>query len=147
VEFDARLSPHPPQSSSSEPSSPAALILQSPYTSIKSLATVLVGPAARLMLPRLVTSSVIGRVRCPILFLHGKKDDLIPFGHSLELREMAHASRGTECVLWEDSGHDEWHHQSEMVVPVRDFLAAWVESVSRNPRKKKKKFHQRSQFF
>ncbi len=47
----------------------------------------------------------IGQVRCPILFIHGQKDSLIPFWHSEKLYEQAKEPK--TLYLVENAGHND----------------------------------------
>ncbi len=47
----------------------------------------------------------IRNVKCPTLFIHGKKDKLIPTEHSLELFERCRATR-KKLVVPEDMEHN-----------------------------------------
>jgi fermentation-respiration switch protein FrsA (DUF1100 family) len=62
---------------------PFALILMSAYTTIKAVAQNMVGS----MLGYLVANHFnnlekITKVQCPVMFIHGKADPLIPCAHS-----------------------------------------------------------------
>jgi len=63
---------------------PAALILQSTFTSLRAM-------AARFMLPGFLVAdpfdnlSVVSRLDVPLLIVHGRQDDLIPFSHAEQL--------------------------------------------------------------
>jgi fermentation-respiration switch protein FrsA (DUF1100 family) len=59
----------------------------------------------------------IGRVRCPILFMHGRADGIIPFQHGLKLYERANPAK---MSLWVDGAH---HNDFEMVAGKRYFSA------------------------
>jgi abhydrolase domain-containing protein 17 len=62
---------------------PSALILISAYTSIHSLVEHLIGKWAQfLVADRFKNLEYIKKVNCKVLFLHGKKDKLIPYEHS-----------------------------------------------------------------
>jgi pimeloyl-ACP methyl ester carboxylesterase len=66
-----------------------ALILETPYLSIKRLVGELlpVLPTWLIRFP-LMTSDWIGKIKAPILLVHGKKDGLIPFSHSEDLLKL-----------------------------------------------------------
>jgi len=70
---------------------PAALILQSPYTSVYDYARERAGGflSALLVSERWPTRENVQRVGCPVLLIHGDKDEVIPFRHSTTLREDA----------------------------------------------------------
>ena len=87
---------------------PALLVLVTPYTSVERLATEQfpLVPAALLKYP-LRTDQLIGKVRSPILILHGDQDELIPFSHARELAEAAGA-RG-ELLRVDGAHHGDIH--------------------------------------
>jgi fermentation-respiration switch protein FrsA (DUF1100 family) len=60
---------------------PAALILESPFTSVQAMANATVPGAGYLFRTRYDTLGRIGRGRAPVLVLHGDADEVIPFAH------------------------------------------------------------------
>jgi|JI9StandDraft_1071089.scaffolds.fasta_scaffold148670_1 fermentation-respiration switch protein FrsA (DUF1100 family) len=57
----------------------AALILLSPYTSLKNAVKSLLGSwPSMLVRERFINEEMIKKVDCPTLFIHGKEDKLIP---------------------------------------------------------------------
>ena len=64
---------------------PNALLLMSPYTSIRDAAKALFGWASFLSVivyEKFRNIDTIKRARCPVFFLHGQKDTLVPHSHS-----------------------------------------------------------------
>ena len=62
----------------------SALVLLSPYTSLKQAVKTLLGTLASLIVrERFENIKLIERVRCPTLIIHGQKDDLIPESHAI----------------------------------------------------------------
>ncbi|MCI0347900.1 MAG: alpha/beta hydrolase [Acidobacteriales bacterium] len=59
----------------------------------------------------------IRNVRCPILFMHGRNDEVIPFRHGLKLYERANAPKTS---LWVEGAH---HNDFELVAGKRYFAA------------------------
>ena len=66
---------------------PAALILHSPYTSIRAIAKVYVGAASYLLADRWNTERNVVDVACPVLLIHGDLDEIIPHSHSFQLAQ------------------------------------------------------------
>lgn len=61
------------------------------------------------------------KTKCPILFIHGQVDTLIPFTHSLELKEVC--SCPVEVVLPEDMDHNRFDYEIDLLFPVKEFLS------------------------
>ena len=65
---------------------PSKLILETPFESIRAMAGTLIPPAlARFVPQRFDNLTKIGRVRSPVLFIHGDRDAIVPIGHSRTL--------------------------------------------------------------
>ena len=102
---------------------PYALLLMSPYTSIKEAAKSLLGWASFLSMivyEKFRNIDTIKKARCPVFFLHGQQDTLIPPSHSQEL----HAACPMECYLHlpEKMDHNEFQLDEDLVNPFKDFL-------------------------
>lgn len=71
--------------------SPAAVILQSPFTSLTALASARypMYPVSYLMDDKYDSLSKIKKVKAPLLILHGEKDTLVPIAHGKRLYEAA----------------------------------------------------------
>eukprot|EP00004_Rigifila_ramosa_P002318 TRINITY_DN12410_c0_g1_i1.p1 TRINITY_DN12410_c0_g1~~TRINITY_DN12410_c0_g1_i1.p1 ORF type:complete len:507 (+),score=102.08 TRINITY_DN12410_c0_g1_i1:173-1693(+) len=64
----------------------AAMVLVTPYTSLKAVVRSLLGrTAAFVFSERFDSVSAAVDVRCPTVLVHGEQDELIPFSHSREL--------------------------------------------------------------
>jgi fermentation-respiration switch protein FrsA (DUF1100 family) len=61
---------------------PGALILMSPYTSIKNVVKSKVGILSFLVAEHFDNLTLMSKVSCPTFIVHGQKDTLIPFEHS-----------------------------------------------------------------
>ena len=64
---------------------PNALCVVSSFTSIRAVANNLVGPLKYLLKERFNSKEYIKNVTCPILFVHGQSDPLIPYKETLLL--------------------------------------------------------------
>eukprot|EP01060_Flectonema_neradi_P018978 TRINITY_DN2595_c5_g1_i1.p1 TRINITY_DN2595_c5_g1~~TRINITY_DN2595_c5_g1_i1.p1 ORF type:complete len:558 (+),score=72.68 TRINITY_DN2595_c5_g1_i1:116-1675(+) len=90
------------------------LILKSPYTSWKDIVkfharrfAVLASIVACWMAERFNVENVIGKVTIPILILHGKRDDVIPYAHSSRLFGLAGSDPNSKSIhLFEHACHD-----------------------------------------
>ena len=82
---------------------PAALILQSSFTSVTRLARGYLVPAALVRDPY-DSLEALKSIRCPVLIVHGSRDRTIP---ASEARELHRAAPGSRLVLL-DRDHDDW---------------------------------------
>ena len=99
-----------------------ALISVSGFTSIRDAAESLVGGFLKLFVNERFTSvDYIKDVTCPILFIHGQKDALIPFSHSIKLKEACKCPY--EIHLPEEMTHNEFDYEEDLLQPVEEFLA------------------------
>lgn len=69
----------------------AAMILMSTYTSVRSFARGFLAPGF-LILDPFDNLSVVKRYRAPVLIVHGKHDDIIPYKHARTLNRFAENS-------------------------------------------------------
>jgi len=106
--------------------SPALLVLVTPYTSLGAIARLAYpwAPGALLRYP-LRTDDAIEAVRCPILLLHGTQDRLIPIGESRAL--LARATAPAELVAIEGATHNDVHE----FAPYLATLEARLDAVAR----------------
>ena len=100
----------------------------SPYTSIKEAAKSLLGWASFLSVivyEKFRNIDAIKKARCPVFFLHGQLDILIPCAHSQDM----HAACPTESYLHlpEKMDHNEFQLDEDLIEPFKDFLAKLVE--------------------
>jgi fermentation-respiration switch protein FrsA (DUF1100 family) len=90
------------------------LVLVSPYTSMVDLGRLVVGPLAPLVVPdRYDSLSKIGRVRMPIVILHGTRDEVIPVRMG---RALAAAAPGARYVEVPEARHNEFPGLDERLV-------------------------------
>lgn len=98
---------------------PAMLILQSAYLSIKDMASHVisnisfVGHLLSQIIPSFITEKFdnkkqIQQINCPIYFIHGELDELIPKEHSLKLYELAVMSTEKDIYIDNHSDHNVW---------------------------------------
>ena len=84
---------------------PTALVLHSPYTSIQDYAREKAGSAlgSLLVSERWPTKRHLARVKCPILLIHGDRDEVIPFRHALRLKKESKTYKAS-CALHVQKG-------------------------------------------
>jgi len=70
---------------------PDALILESTFTSLPDIAAALYPylPVRLLLRFEYNTAKYLGRVDCPVLIVHSRDDEMMPFSHGRQLFEMA----------------------------------------------------------
>jgi fermentation-respiration switch protein FrsA (DUF1100 family) len=96
---------------------PRAMILQSTFTSVKDM-------ARRFMLPGPLVAdpfdnfSVLKTLDVPVLIMHGRRDDLIPYGHAEKNRE---AARNAVFIAY-DCGHNDPPDPDVYWRDIHDFL-------------------------
>ena len=99
----------------------AALILQSPYRSIKTLAKELVGPIANVIMDRFDNEADIVNCHSPTLIIHGRQDELIPVRHASVLYDKCPAE--AKCLeIIEGVDHNAFHALDHIIRPVSTFL-------------------------
>ena len=97
------------------------LTLMSPFTSIKSVVESLVGKFFTFIVSERFTNlEYIKNVTSPILFIHGQKDDLIPFQHTLLLKDECKSP--FEVILPEEMNHNYFDFQEDLINPMKSFL-------------------------
>lgn len=98
-----------------------ALILESPFTSTVDIAkrTYFFMPVGLLMRDQFKSHDKIKNVKCPVLFLHGQKDTLIPIAFGRRLFEAATGEK--YFVEFEEAGHNDIYDY-EAPLHVLEFL-------------------------
>lgn len=111
---------------------PAALILQSPYTSIREVAKTMggaIGCLSNLLFDRFQTRRHLPYIDAPVLIMHGDRDEVIPFQHGCE----NHGSRegvpwATEMFVQKNCTHSEFNHRSHVTDPGRLFISKYCSA-------------------
>lgn len=87
--------------------SPDALVLQSTFTSIREMAKTMfpIGLLRPLMNVRFDSATLIRRVACPTLIIHGTRDTLVPFRMGQELFDLAPEPKAFYAVP--DAAHND----------------------------------------
>ena len=99
---------------------PNALFIVSAFTSIRAVADNLVGPLKYLLKERLSSKDYIKTVTCPILFVHGQSDPLIPFKETLLLKEQCNCP--FEVLLPEEMTHNDFDLDDDIIEPIHRFI-------------------------
>lgn len=104
---------------------PGALIIVSGFTSIRdateSLCGNFFGKFLKLFVSERFTSiKYIKQVTCPTLFIHGLKDNLIPYEHSQKLKNECRCP--SEIHFPEEMTHNEFDYEEDFLNPIETFL-------------------------
>jgi hypothetical protein len=116
---------------------PLAVILQSPFTSIRNAASDLLGCISFLMFDRWPNwMRLIGDdksvIKCPVLFIHADNDIIIKCHHSIIMHEqrLKHnlpselfIQKSTDKMI---KGHNYFDYENDVIVPSRDFLMRFM---------------------
>ena len=100
---------------------PKALFLVSAFTSLKNIGKDL---WVSYFVEEIFNSyRYITNVKCPILFIHGKKDSLINYQHSIKLSdEMKKSNDYVDLILHENMTHNEFALKEDIIYPIKDFI-------------------------
>lgn len=107
----------------------AAVILESPYTSIAELAQSHYWylPARWLVLDKWDSLSRVGRIAMPLLVIHGAKDRTVPTRYGRRLFEAAPEPK--EFLLLDRAAHNDLYEYPQVAERVIEFLAKHVEPI------------------
>ena len=101
-----------------------SLLLMSPYTSIKDISKSLFGKLSFLVTPlvyeRFRNIDAIKGARCPVFFLHGMKDKLIPHTQTLELNN--HCPSISFLHMPPEMDHNVFDFENDLIEPFKQFL-------------------------
>lgn len=103
--------------------SPKALFLISAFTSIKEVAA---DKNLSIFFEKIFNSiNYIKDVKCPILFIHGKQDNLISYNHTIKLKdEVEKHNTGliVDKVIRDNMTHNEFNLKQDIIIPINNFL-------------------------
>ena len=99
---------------------PNALIVISAFTSIKAVANNLVGFLKILVKERMTSIDYIKKVTCPVIFIHGQKDPLIPFKETIDLKDNCDCP--FEVVLPNNMTHNDFDIDEDIIEPIVNFI-------------------------
>jgi hypothetical protein len=101
---------------------PAGLILESPMTSIPSLARSLFPwlPVGFLLSTKYDSLAKIGKIRTPLLIFHGTADEIVPFSHGRRLFEAANEPKRFFAIQGA-------HHNDTYLMGGEEYLQVWQE--------------------
>ena len=96
------------------------LVLVSPFTSIQETASVILGFFKFFVAERFKNIDRIENVTNPTLFIHGQKDNLIAYNHSIQLSKKVKGP--FEIVLPEEMDHNNFNIYEDFLEPILSFL-------------------------
>lgn len=100
---------------------PGALILMSPYTSIKAAVAGIAGNlVSSLFAERFCNIDEMEKVECPCFLIHGKKDRIIPWEHSQDLFSKCKAPIAFN--LSETMSHNTFKLITDIISPIKKFF-------------------------
>jgi fermentation-respiration switch protein FrsA (DUF1100 family) len=104
---------------------PAALILQSTFTSARDMARTLfpIGLLRPLAGVHYDSAGIIGRISCPKLVIHGSRDEIVPFELGKSLFDLAPPPKSFYAVP--GAGHNDlpWVAGAEYLLRMKEFLS------------------------
>jgi fermentation-respiration switch protein FrsA (DUF1100 family) len=104
---------------------PWALIVETPFTSLREMAgRMLPGPLSLMVPARFDNLSKIETIKCPVLFIHGDLDDIVPYTQGRRLFEAASPPKAFFTVR--GAGHNDTYivGGSTYFARIRDFIDA-----------------------
>ena len=96
------------------------LFLISPFTSIKAVAGNMFGFLKLFVSERFVNGNYIQDVKCPVLFIHGYKDKMIPYNETLLLKDKLNGIY--EVCIQSNMTHNEFNVESDIIQPIKEFI-------------------------
>lgn len=102
---------------------PAALILETPFTSVRAMANATLPGAGYLFRTRYDTLARIGRVGAPLFVLHGDADEVVPFAHGRAIFEAAPEPKRFFTIPGA-------HHNDTYIVGGEPYWTAWEAFLS-----------------
>ncbi len=102
--------------------SPAGLVIESAFTSVKDLAAEYhpLLPARRLCRFEYSTIKYIQQVRCPVLLLHSRQDQTVPFAHA---QRLLNAAPNDKKLIELTGSHNDAHRAAAYAIALREFCA------------------------
>jgi len=110
---------------------PAALILQSPFTSVRDIAREMVGAIGNLVPKMFNNIENIQSVNCPILLIHGIQDDIIFVSHSDILSKNVKHTKFRYNRL-ANVNHNTFDEENDIILPCMDFLNEYFNPQGEN---------------
>lgn len=101
----------------------SGLVLFSAYKSVKEAAKSLVGGfLGSFVKERFRNIDAIEHVTCPVLMIHGEKDQTIPHSHSIDLFKNCKKATWKHLITPSKMTHNEFRLDEDLIEPVLSFL-------------------------
>merc|ERR1719491_1775231 len=109
---------------------PAALILQSPFTSLRDMGIEVAGSIAHVTLNRWRTRQTLPRIHAPVLILHADKDEVVPLQHGkLNAESRVGCNFVTSFHIQRGCTHNEFNFVADVCEPGAAFIRKHVKFV------------------
>lgn len=102
----------------------ACLLLFSPFQNLKKVVNEKLSFFSFFVNNKFQNNKWITEVECPILFLHGKKDQIVHYSHSEKLFDLAIKARDKYLHISNDMTHGKYHVQDDLIKPGISFFEA-----------------------
>ena len=99
---------------------PSALFVVSAFSSIVEVAKHLVKVLGAIVYDAFPSINNVKNITCPILFIHGLKDPLIPVEETIKLKNACVCP--VEVVLPPDMTHNDFNLKENIAIPIQNFL-------------------------
>lgn len=102
-----------------------AVILHSPFVSVKEAGISLLGGVAKIITDRWDNREPLAVAPCRLLIIHGASDEVVPFSHAESLREIRKRN-SLHCSFFPTQGtHNYFSYYRDYLHPVENFLTVW----------------------
>jgi len=102
---------------------PNGLFVVSSFTSIRAVAGNIVGPLKYLLKQRFTSEEYIKNVTCPIFFVHGKSDPLIPYTETIALTKICESCKCKfELKTPPHMTHNDFDLYDDIIDPIQKFI-------------------------
>lgn len=97
------------------------VVMISPFTSIRGVGKFLVGNVLSMVVPDVFRSiDYIQHIKCPVLYIHGEEDGLIPYSMSVELYQKTPTAKAIK--INEQMSHNQFRTESDVFSPIHGFM-------------------------
>ena len=98
------------------------VILHSPFVSVREVGLSLLGPVAHVMSDRWDNEKPLAALRCRLLIIHGASDEVVPFTHAEQMRDIRVANKLHVAFFPTQGTHNYFSYYRDYLHPVENFL-------------------------